>query len=423
MKLYTEKISGNILKDNYSTNILSCICNLIFALPNMEEVNLNFINISGEWINKFLILSRQIPLIDNDFKLDNNAKYTEQEYQIIDILEVIKIITSSSFDAVNSTTSNEEEKLTLFYLMFKELWPSFKLSMISTKSKIVEGTVQIIKLFMRKITNDFMAYMKEFLSIACTAFTITPFSTYLYCFEVVLTVIAPNCDDDWFNVLKSVYEELTNITFGKYLKSQIMIEDYNELTFDVYGMMFRCMKLNPLIVLDSKNFEEILVISSNLISLKQPNSSLNVIYFLDKVLDFKENKIIKRLDEKTLNFYYSKIYNSISNHGEGILYKIFNYLQESPVSMVLTHLINLSITIIEQFHEKCLEWFISVLQKLPDSCLTNNEKNDTLQTIQLIITELKINPKSNEKRDYTDQYSDFLMLIYNRSISINNNQY
>ncbi len=140
-------------------------------------------------------------------------------------------------------------------------------------------------------------------------------------------------------------------------------------------------------------------------------------------MDFKENKIIKRLDEKTLNFYYSKIYNSISNHGEGILYKIFNYLQESPVSMVLTHLINLSITIIEQFHEKCLEWFISVLQKLPDSCLTNNEKNDTLQTIQLIISELKKNPNSNEKRDYIDQYSDFLMLIYNRSISINNNQY
>lgn len=423
MSLYKQRIFQNLTKDNYSSNILSCICNLIFSLNNMEDVKAHFIDISGDWINKFIILTKQINIINTEYIFDPKEKFTEEEQQIIEILDIIKTIVSSSFDAVNSNTPNQEEKLTLFYLMLKELWPSFKTTLISRKYKIVEETVQIIKLFMRKITNDFLVYMKEFLSIACSAYNLSPFSTYLYCFEVVLTVIAPNCNDEWFIILKSVFEELSNITFGKYLKSQILIEEYNDLTFDVYGMMFRCMKLNPLIILDSKNFENILVISSNLISLKQPNSSLNVIHFLEKVLDFKENKVIKRLDEKSLNIYYSKVYNSISNHGEVILYKIFKYLQENPISMVLNHLINLSITLIETFQDTCLEWFISVLQKLPENCLTNNEKNDVLLSVKSIIDGVRNNVHKQILKEISTQYSDFLILIYNRCISISNNIY
>eukprot|EP00340_Litonotus_pictus_P012832 CAMPEP_0170538384 /NCGR_PEP_ID=MMETSP0209-20121228/103278_1 /TAXON_ID=665100 ORGANISM="Litonotus pictus, Strain P1" /NCGR_SAMPLE_ID=MMETSP0209 /ASSEMBLY_ACC=CAM_ASM_000301 /LENGTH=920 /DNA_ID=CAMNT_0010840063 /DNA_START=276 /DNA_END=3038 /DNA_ORIENTATION=- len=465
IKIYNEKIKERLVEEDYSKDILSAIIELLFYIDNLDSIKSKLVEICEPWVSAVVSTSQVITTV-------NTSKDSKPEIDTVLLLEqiaVIKAIVSSSYKSIgnlsvplssnNNDNSAEEakafysvlaEKRAILSSLFKEFWNSIKLLLQSTNHLIVESSIQLLKFFMRGmkadfndyiqeflgITNhlivessiqllkffmrgmkaDFNDYIQEFLGIICKAYSFQPFSSYLYCFEVTLSVVAPNCDEKEFILLKSILDELCKITFGFYLKTPFNYENNPQLTEDIYGMLFRGMKLNPLVVLDSSWFESILTISISNIDLKHPSSALNVVYFLEKVLNFKRNSIIKKLGSEVYNFYFSKVFEIIVKHGETLVYKILNYLQSTPLEMIMDHLVNLSTDVIIQFPNHSKEWFLNCLKLLPENCLTNKEKEKFMVAIGNVI---EASMKGGYSEEAEDEIHCYLRLIYKRCLALN----
>jgi len=363
--------------------------------------------------------------------------------RLCEIVFVFKLIISKSYETISSLTyknkdseksnekindqdyiklkeqefyENNKQKKLLLKTIFIEIESTLKIFLQSTNNNLVETTTQLLKFFMRGMKSEFTEnYLSEFLAIVVKCYSIQPFCTYLYYFEIVLSVVPNNSEEKQYILLKSVLEELCKITFEFYLNTPYNYENNPTLTEDIFGLLYRGIKKNPLVILDSSYFENLLVISINNIDLKHPGSAMSIINLLENILNFQENKIIKRLGKDIYNFYFSKIYEIILKHGGTLVYKIFSYIQVAPVEIILDHLINLSTDIIYQMKQTSVEWYVEMLKLLPESCLTNTEKQKTLNSIDMMV---KCVCNDENPYDYEDIYRNYCRLIYSRSIAL-----
>ena len=71
----------------------------------------------------------------------------------------------------------EEIQATIFYILNK----------LSTDSDIVENAIQFIKIYMRGLTENFIKYIPEYVNSIINGYKLTPISSYLYAFEILVT--------------------------------------------------------------------------------------------------------------------------------------------------------------------------------------------------------------------------------------------
>ena len=419
--IYNEKIAARMIEEEYSREILAALSELIFNLEDLNQIKIYFTEISSPWMNELTVISNNLVNFQSNIEFSTKNEIPN-EAKLVTVLQILKVIVSNSYSVITKTSEINLGKKTIITSIFHLLWPHFKTFLQSTSNDVVEITIQIMKYFMRLLKVEFYPYTNEFLQIIINAYSKLPFSSYLYCFEIVLSVVTIDITDlsnnnEEFNLLKSVLGELCKMTFELYLKNTIAFENNPQLTEDIFGLLFKAMKTNPLVVLDSNYFETTLITSINNIDLKRPGSALNVIYFLEKVFSFRSNSIVLKLNSQVSEFYFNKITTIIQKYGEILIYKIFKYLQSSPLEMLLEHLVNLSFNVINAFKKECLVWFINALKELPDNCLTNKEKDKMVDAINILTNEKSTN--QDEYEDAQDKYNMYVDMIYNRSMALN----
>lgn len=434
--------------EEYAKDILSAICELVFSINDLKQIEEKFIEICSPWIKEIIDSAEETKNLRDYNKNNINSIEVSANFNknLSEIIYIFKRIILSSYESINYSLNEiksqgfhndaehndnaprkdseyikqqiqiNSEKKKILSNTFKEIWEPIKILIQSPNSTIVENTIQLLKHFMRGMRVDFNIYMQEYLGLICKAYSLQPFPSYLYAFEVSLSIIPSGCDQPEFIVLKSILDELSKITFELYLKTSFNYQNNTQLTEDIFGLYLRCIKLNPLVILDSSYFENILIISINCIDLKHPTSSLNVIYFLEKVITFENNKHIRNLGKDVHSFYYKKISDIILKHGETLILKIFTYLQSVPLEMILEHLINLSLVVIFEFENNCYDWHINCLKSLPDNCLTNTEKDKFAQSIEAIV---KLQKSNKDTEIYAAKLVNYYRTIYNRCLALN----
>lgn len=244
---------------------------------------------------------------------------------------------------------------------------------------IVEVLTQIIKHFMRAMGSDFKKYLEDYLTLVLEGYKINPISSYIYAFEVIATVFVN--DSSVEEILKLMLKELCMQTFNFYLTTPEDFENNLHLTEDFFGLLYRIMRLNPLIILDFELFENIIYVAIQNIGISHPDSARNIIYLLDKIITFHDIPKMKNLDESVLGRYYEKVKSTILKFGEGLVSKIVNYILAVPPNIIFENLKDLTKDLIENYKNECMMWFEKSLVLLPQDCLTNSEKEKFVKTI------------------------------------------
>ncbi len=291
------------------------------------------------------------------------------------ILEIIRTIVRSAYDSLSTKQSK------IFTEIFNELWPVLRIILTRYKDNydIVEILSQIIKYFMRGMGSDFKIYLEDYMMIILEGYQNTPISSYIYSLEVVASAFVNDLTVE--NLLKVMLKEFCVLTFTQYLRSFEELENNPHLTEDFFGLLYRLIRLNPSIILDFEMFEDVMQVCIQNIHLTHPESSKNLIYFLDKIITFHDIPKMKNMSEQVLGIYYEKMKNTLLKHGDELVNKIINFTLSVPPSIIFENLKDLMKNLMINFPNESKVWFEKYLQTLPQDCLTNTEKEKFIRTI------------------------------------------
>jgi hypothetical protein len=275
----------------------------------------------------------------------------------------------------------------------------FFFSQFSIEEDLVEELTQIIKHFMRGMGKNFEYFLPEYKNLIIDGYKTKPISTYIYAFEVIATVFASDSNNK--QLLKDLLKEICVQTFGKYLTKP---EDYEEnplLGEEIFGMLYRLVKLNVFLILDFELLDSLLKIAIENLNVSHLETCKNLIYFLMNIINFHELSKSKDIDHHGLVIYYENVKKNILILGESLVRKIIEYLIEVPPEILFDHIKDL-VFIIAMNYTESAEWFANVLKNIPKDILTLTEKEKIVRNIL----------------DYNEtNLDDLFSLFYRRSLS------
>ena len=70
---------------------------------------------------------------------------------------------------------------------------------MSTKSETVENVIQLIKIYMRGLNNNFVRFIPEYVESIINGYKLMPISSYLYAYEILVTTFS-RVDDEKLRV-------------------------------------------------------------------------------------------------------------------------------------------------------------------------------------------------------------------------------
>jgi len=73
-------------------------------------------------------------------------------------------------------------------------------------------------------------------------------------------------------------------------------EENTDLSEDFFGLIERITRINPVVIVDSNLFETLVMVSINCIGIEHIDTSKNITYFLNKIVDVRS--LIKNKDLK-----------------------------------------------------------------------------------------------------------------------------
>ena len=91
---------------------------------------------------------------------------------------------------------------------------------MSTDSDIVENIIQFIKIYMRGLNDDFIKFIPEYVNCIINGYKLSPISSYLYAFEILVTVFPRRKEEEIKSLLNNTFNELCKITLSTYIKNQ-----------------------------------------------------------------------------------------------------------------------------------------------------------------------------------------------------------
>lgn len=332
-----------------------------------NEITQSIVHIMSYWVTL---------LTQAKDKLSTSEELSHEELtQLTKIIQIVKIIVRSTFESLSN------KHFSILSKIFTELWPLIRLILqkYNNNPDIVEQLTQIIKHFMRGMGSEFKYYLEDYMNLILEGYKINPISSYIYAFEIIATVFVN--DSSVENLLKLMLKELCIQTFNCYLTTAEDFENHPHLTEDFFGLIYRLIRLNPIIILDFELFENILYICITNIGLNHIESAKNIIYFLCKVVKFHEISKMKNMDESVLGAYFEKVKSVFLKLGEGFVQKMVDLMLSVPPSLIFEILKDLILDLIEVYPSECAVWFKKSLKDLPHDCLTNTEKEKFINTI------------------------------------------
>ena len=389
--LYNNKLKSKI---TINQNYLYILEGLIIALTytergrdSYEEIKTVLDIIMSDWI---LILEKTKDILEK-----NNILSPEQNSEVNKLLLILKSIASSAFE--NLSSSNNKIMYDIFLQMYHNIMFIFKA--LSTDSDIVEKIIQLLKVYMRGLSKNFIKFLPEYIDCIINGYKLSPISSYLYGFEILMTVFRDKREEK----LIKIFEELTKITFNNYIKNIFDLNIHVQIGDDFYGMLFRTMKDSPLIILESDILEDIIKTSLDYISTEQIDIAKNIMRFFTYFIKFQESNIYQDIVEtdKILAEKCGTIMKTLMDKYSPLLcQKILQLYINNSVEQIIESVSELFEEFIYCNKDLAINGMKKYLPDCPKDILTNKEKETFINLIE------NFNNKEKEFNQFLNNFID-----------------
>ena len=394
IQLYNESIKNKVLDNDKYLSIFNGLIEVIcYGNENEEDIEKNLVNIFQQWVI-FLIEAK------NKSILPNSELSPKEIERLIELLVILKNISRASFEGLSGNNLNIMQKI------FNEIWINLKtlLNKFSTNNDLVEEIIQLIKYYMRGLKENFIPFIEEYLYCLIEGYKISPISSYLYGFEVLITVYGNFNNDKIKNMINLMFNELCKITFANYIRNSNDLMTNIQLGEDFFGLMYRILKVSPIFLIDSEMLNKILTISLENLSIEQIQISKNIIILINNLIDCSFSNIfndMKKDNQEKYNFYFNKIQNTIQEFISPLIKQILNVFLLAPPNIIYENIRDLVMNLVSRQQKLCVISFSEHLKNFPNDVLTNKEKENFINLIQ--------NFQLEEKH-----FEDYLEILYRR---------
>ena len=377
LSLYEQKLKNRMLGSEKYLYIVEGLINVV-TYSNNENNNYDIIKntivqIMQQWV---IYLQEAKKLVEK-----NNSLSPEDNSRLNQLLIILKSISKAAFEGLNDNNRK------IMYEILVEIWPSiiFVLNKMSTDSDIVENIIQFIKIYMRGLNDNFIKFVPEYVNCIINGYKLSPISSYLYAFEILVTVFPRRKEEEIKSILNNTFNELCKITINTYIKKKSDLNILVQIGEDFFGMLYRTMKISPFILLESNIFDTLISVTLNYLNTTQIQIAKNIMILLQYIIKFEKSnlfKTIEREDNLSAQKYKIIIQNQINNFSSLLCEQILKLYIESPVEQILEAVRELLIDFILYQKPLVIKGMEIYLKDFPNDILTNKEKNEFIKLIQ-----------------------------------------
>ena len=377
--LYENKIKNNVLANEKYLYILSGLTIAVsYTDKKQEKENYDIIKKSlVQLMNQWVIYLQQAKTALEK----NNIFSPEEEENLNKILTILKTISSSAFESLYKSHKK------IMYEVLVELYPSliYILQKLLTNSIIVEKIIQLIKVYMRGLGDNFIKFIPDYVKCVIEGYKLSPISSYLYAFEVLSSTFPNRREEELVNILNSTFKELCNITLTNYLKNIFDLDIHVQIGEDFYGMLYRIMKDSPLIILESDILEQLINTSLMFMTTSQLQIAKNIMIFIKYFIRFQQSEYIEELTVRDKNLAekcISIIQSQMKKFSSLLCQKILEIYVNTSVEQTLEQVT----TLLEEFvfcnRNLAVKGMTLYLKDFPNDILTNKEKSEFIDLIE-----------------------------------------
>ena len=375
LSLYENKLSKKLLESSKYLYIVEGIITVVTYSNGNNTNNYNIIKNTIISLMKVWILNYKAA---KSLLEQNNGLSPEQNENLNHILIILKGISKAAFEGLN------DENKKIMYEILSEIWPCiiFILDKMSTDKDIAENTIQLIKAYMRGLKDDFIKFIPDYVKCIINGYNLSPISSYLYAYEILVTVFPWPKDDQIKSLLCKTFNELCTKTLNGYIKKEFDLNIFVQIGEDFFGLLYRIMNLSPFIL--SELFDNLIDSSLKYIGTQQIQIAKNIMVFLRFVIKFKYLKSYKNLAEKNIEEaeqYAIKIQKKIENFSSYLCKIILDIYMEASVEQIRECITELFTEFIEYQKPLVLNGMKIHLVDFPNDILTNKEKNEFIDLI------------------------------------------
>ena len=374
VNLYNTKIREQVLlNEKYiaiQEGIIEVVCYSSAENYNKETIRQNLVEMMKTWI-------AYLNEVEKKITTQNPANLSSQEIDIIGKLTgVLKSFARGFYEGLDSIN------ISIMGEIFKEIWPKLKIiiNAFSTNVDIIENIIQFTKHFMRGMKDDFKVYLEDYIKCLIEGYKISPISSYLYGFEVLVTVFYK--DSSVRTIINNLFNEFCQITFDNYLTSLTDVKVGSELGEDFFGMINRLIKLSPFVLLDSPQFEKIIKLCVDSIGIKEMEIEKTILVFLHKILNYKNSGILTDAPPDVAEIYQRNIVLLVEKYSDEIVKRVLTDIYSVPPAVIIDFLKDLIFKFIELSSDSAVKGFSKHLAALPSDCLTKKEKEQFLDCVR-----------------------------------------
>ena len=377
INIYDSKIKNKILLNEKYLYILEGITIAITYSDNKKddysEVKQGLIHIMSDWV---LALQEAKKLLEK-----KSIFSPEENSNVNKLLVILKSISSSAFEGLSKSYKK------IMYEILLELYPTliyiFKTQ--STDSTLVEKIIQLLKIYMRGLVDNFIKFLPEYVNCIITGYKLSPISSYLYGFEILINAFPNRREEELLKILNSTFEELCKITLNSYIKNIFDLNIHVQIGEDFYGMLYRIMKDSPLIILESKFLENLIKITLDYISTPQINIAKNIMRFFNNFIKFQESKFFKEMNKTDKNLAekcQKIILYQLDKYSSLLCQKILEIYINNSVEQIIESVSELLNDFIYCNKTLVVKGMSTHLKECPNDILTNKEKATFINLIE-----------------------------------------
>ena len=334
MSLYNEKLKNNVLLNDKYIEIIEGLIEVV-CYSEKNDKNSNdiiqkcIIEIMKPWV---LYLKDAKKL----FEKENNSISKENYKSLNNLLIIFKYTSKSIFEGLTSENKN------FMFEIFRELWPDFAFIFNKnlTNSDIVENIVQLLKIYIKGLNNNFIEFIPNYLECIINGYKLKPISSYLYGYETLISIDQFATSAEVKPILNNAFNQLCQITLHGYIKNLKDKDDFIDIITDFYGLLYRILKHNPTILLDSELFEEIIKSAFDNYNPDEIEISKNIISFFIKIISYENLpffKDIKKTDINVYQKYKNIIQKKVENFSLLLCEKILKTVLDVPAESILEY--------------------------------------------------------------------------------------
>ena len=400
MVLYNDKLKNNALMNEKYIDIIEglievvCYCDNNNISKNDDVINTCIIEIMKPWV---IYLKDAKKLIEN-----NDSKISKDQYDSLNqLLIILKYTSKSIFEGIN------ESYINIMNEIFKEIYPEimFIFNKNITDSDIVENIIQFLKIFIKGLTNNFIQYIPNFIECLIFGYKTKPISSYLYGYEILISVFPTESSDSIKTILNNAFNNFCQITLHGYIKNKSNDEDdILDIISDFYGLLYRILKKNPTILLDSDLIDEIIKSSLDNLNLDDIEISKNIISFLSRLISYEDLQYFQNIKKNNINIYQKYkniIHNKLENNSLLLCEKILSTYLQVPAESIIEYITDLFKDFITYQKNLVINSMNNYIKNISNDILTNKEKEEFIFLIQ------NFKMKENSEKEFDEFINNF----------------